>query len=509
MLYDTEQPIGTHAMPPVYSHNRHAAFALVTAIVTASFSTTATANPDQDGGGLTNALVNAPNTLAWVEACNSNEYALARVHSTTVDEVARGLHILREAGEVSALGKMNAGEACLSIVASASTERPVISLQRSIETDIGIHEGIIRSNPRQAETMTLAYRLDDIKPSIYSRANADFSKIQEWQISDPEMAMSILNQGTAQIAQTQERSYTVYNAEATTCLVMVEPSPVIDEFLQLATPALAQGLSETERRWLTQYGDATEFWHEVSHCVDVPRAQGPDSPESTDSSDPQLATCGAAQSNKTLFNQLAGNQLVIEGALTGSVPANAEVQQQDPDSLEPFQPGYQPTAMDNEIFNKVKDSRILTELSYEALMDRQGLMITAARFGIPESGCTAKMVPEHPWNKLRALWSIGNPDIRYMSWLTPWLESHEQQVQRQVLADAWRGLLQAKKRVSGKLFYQDWFLSRLAEQRRNNKMYIPSMTPDSGRAQRWEGWLLDVTGQPESITSQLGKPAKL
>lgn len=96
------------------------------------------------------------------------------------------------------------------------------------------------------------------------------------------------------------------------------------------------------------------------------------------------------------------------------------------------------------MFGQVKDNRILIEMSYEALMDRNGMNVVAHRFGIPESGCSPTKTPNHPWTKLRTLWSIGDPDIRYLTWLTPWLEGLDGDTQRQVMADAWRGLLNAK-----------------------------------------------------------------
>jgi hypothetical protein len=457
-------------------------------------------------------LLGAPVTQAWVDACNASSFFKDRAHSTNLAEAAKGLSILAAASESDALSKLSANEACLSIAASASMGRPVVSLVQSIDASIGIHEGIVQTNPRQAQSMTLAHRLDDLRLDLYSQQLLASEAYQSWHKADPDMALSILNQGIAQASQTQSRSYAVHNAEATTCLVVVQPKPILDDFLTLAAPTLTQALSGTDRQWLTQYADATEFWHEVGHCEVFEKTGESQGQSASSVNGPAASSCGAVQDNRSLLTQLAGNQALLEGEAASQTENKSEVSQDtselaDNDAF--FEPGYQPTAEQNAVFGQVKDNRILIEMSYEALMDRNGMNVVAHRFGIPESGCSPTKTPNHPWTKLRTLWSIGDPDIRYLTWLTPWLEGLDGDTQRQVMADAWRGLLNAKKRVSGKVFYQDWLLTRMAEQRQNNNLYTPDLVADAERSDRWEAWLLVVTDQPDTITKALDQAAKL
>lgn len=429
---------------------------------------------------------------AWVQACTGNEFASKRIATITQVEVEQALQTLIAADEVDALGKIATDEACLSLAATEATGRPVIVLQKDIQAGADIHEGLKRANPTQAKSMSLAYRLDNLGLDLHPRSVVKSEQYQEWHKADPDMALGIVNQGLAQMAQTESRSFTVVNQDAPTCLVVIEPQPIITNFLNLASPTLAQALTRNDRKWLGDYGDAVEFWHEVAHCQTPKEIAGQAAQEginlvAADAED--NSSCSALESSASLTGELSEAQSIInKAAEQGKLFSSGNLASSAISS---------PT--DDEAFGQVVDAGTLLEMSLEALMDVQGMKITAERFNLPESGCTSTDVSPHPWHKIRTLWSIGDPDARYMTWLTPWLKGQPHSIKRQILADAWGGLLQAKKSVAGTTFYRDWMLSRLAEQRRTGVLHTPALTPDADRKARWEHWLTEQTQPPSGV----------
>lgn len=132
-------------------------------------------------------------------------------------------------------------------------------------------------------------------------------------------------------------------------------------------------------------------------------------------------------------------------------------------------------------------------------MDRFGRQEVAQRFGLPDSGCTTSTLPSHPWDKFRVLWSIGEPDTRYLSWLQPWLVDQPFEVQRHLLADAWGGVLKTKKAVNGKFIYRDWMLNRVSQKREGNAFYSPALEADPKRAAEWADWLSEILQAPGAL----------
>lgn len=436
-------------------------------------------------------------TKAWSKACNQIEEVEQKTGRIQNAEISRGLTILSNSDQAAALSHLDTQEACLSIIASETAQRPTIVLSKTINEDADIHPRMKKTNPAQAKTISLAYRLDDLDLDIYDDSVLQSEQFQEWSRADPDMAKGIVNNGMAQMAQTESRSFTILGNDVTTCVVVLEPTHVLESFLKRATPKLQDTLTTSDRNWLSSYGPSVEFWHEVSHCqAPATLAEKADRESievfSEDAGGQDSSSCSALESSTELKDNLTETQEMLKSASEqGKILSNSSA----------FNPGK--TVEGDKALGRLVDSRLLVELSMEALMDRLAMNITAERMDLPETGCTNSRYATHPWEKLRALWSVGEPDVRYMTWLTPWLKGQPHEIKRQILADAWAGLLATKKEIAGKAFYRDWMLSQMAQQRRSGILNTPALTPDTERKERWESWLTDQVSDPGKIKQAL------
>lgn len=459
----------------------------------------------------TSAKVPQATIQQWQSACNNDAFAQDRIHRLSAEDTLNGLARIREAGDTKALAGLDTREACLSLAASAVVNRSVIVMTKGIDPEADIHPGIVTTNPTLAKSMSLAHRLDSLDPSVHDPQWLNSPEFQDISRSDPGLAKSILNNGYAQNIQIEKRSFSLYQDNAPTCLVVLESTPVLDDFLILAPARLSQGLTPQDRHWLTRYGMAVEFWHEVGHCQTTEDLQLQAELAGVDMSGPaetDAQTCSAMQSGSALVSELSETQQLLEQAsYSMNAPLSDLVNPLAGAQSSPVPPLVSSAsgagAADQTAFGDVIDNRLLLELSVESLMDRYALNMTAKRFGLTESGCTMSTEITHPWDRLRALWSIGDPDIHYMTWLAPWLADQPNEVRRQVLADAWGGLLQAKKTASGRAFYQDWMMQRLSEQRQSGAFHTPTLTANPERMSNWQSWLTGLTGQPSGVRAAL------
>lgn len=438
----------------------------------------------------------------WVSTCNGHRFTTNRVNALNPREVAEALNVLLESDEIEALGKLPVNEACLTLAGTQETGRPTFVLKRSVEQTNGVSEAMIRTLPLQAQAMTLANRLDELNLDIHGSYAKASERFKKWQDADPELAKGIMNQGIAQMTMPVSRAVAFQNPGATSCLIVLEPKPLLEDFLSIAPEQLAKGISENDRQWLARYGDATEFWHEVSHCQkpeNLEKQTVVKGPESGDGA----RSCTAIKDNKNLIANLTDGKSMFPSAMQNAIgdsqtkPPLGQATpplEQSPAKVKPVSASEAKQA-----FQQITDYRQLVELSHEALMDRMGLREVAKRFGLPDSGCTTATLPSHPWAKFRVIWSIGEPDPRYMSWLQPWLVDQPMNVQRHLLADAWGGLLKTKKIINGKFVYRDWMLNRISEKQRASEFQTPTLPADPERAEKWAAWLTDILKTPSGI----------
>ncbi|KXS54597.1 MAG: hypothetical protein AWU57_1020 [Marinobacter sp. T13-3] len=459
----------------------------------------------------------------WVDRCNADAFATERLGSLALSEAQSGLSILMEAGEAPALDKVSIGEACLSIAASQYAERPVFVVKKGIRHDLGVSEAVIRVSPTIARQQSFAYKLDELQLDVLPDGVFKGKTYLQRKEIDPVAAKSHLHFYLATQIEQQARSGTYNLNYDGTCLIGVADGHVMDAFDKGASQRVSQGLSNGDRQWLRAYGPAQEFWHEAAHCLpgDVmrERAMRPNGKSAIAQNGRGPSPCQAAQQSLKVLDQVSKEEefnletALLEAQAGSSAVARVKLvnKQQaqettDADAEVPVKP--QPKASPK-MPPLTKESRAIAEasfddaqiikLSIESLMDNLALIQVRQRFRDAIEGCNLNTHPTQPWKKLRVLWSIADPNAMYMTWLTPWLLDHPASVQRQMFADAWAGLRNAKKQVSSKAFYQDWLKQAAARNARNSLFRSPNGTPDPGRAERWTQWMLDYTETPTAI----------
>lgn len=421
----------------------------------------------------------------WHTACNGSPLTTERTGRITTDAIRSGLNILSEHGEATALDDLSVEEGCLSIVASDYTQRSTVVLKKGIRHDVGVPAAIIKSNPLMAEQASLAYKLDKLNIDVLPESMFNGATYRKMAKIDPEAAKGHLNLAISVDLIKSPRSASYTQNTNGTCLIALAEGNALNEFDRRTTGSIGNGLSQADRDWLNQYGSSLEYWHEASHCLAPNIMQ--ESIKTTEMGEHiagQGGSCNTVPQKLGVIEQNMEQDSIKKTLLDAQ--ANQNILNGNPDQT----PGPAKPSPNTGPSENAFDGAQIVRFSRESVMDDLALQVVEKKFPDSVQSCAAPTDPAHPWSKMRVLWSIGSPNTQYLTWLTPWLINESPEVQAQVFADAWSGLIHAKKSIMKKAFYQDWLRQQAAENLRKSMFSSPSGTPDAARSKQWSQWLI-------------------
>lgn len=413
--------------------------------------------------GVPPASANEGNLTKWEKHCANSTFVTQRTGRFHTGEIEKGMRVLHQSGILNSVMSFGNQEACLSFVASAAVEFPVVVLEKRLPKD------------DKQWSQAVVNRLSDfvVRELIAERlTEAEINIRQPVPLTKKTQKRRTLSDNRAVLFGTnQDRSYSAAGPGA--CLVATHPTSMTSD-LPTQNPYVWSLIGDSEKESLAQIGDPMEFWHEVAHCQ------------------PEYA-----------LNDLAANDGSASEMKSWATRRNKEAQACRPEvgdallsqmhsQLESHSDN--PTkALNNTLkaggFNKgdMQDYHTHWRLLFEALSDAWAKKQVEARGVYSARHCGADQLLPHPWDRLRLAWSIREPDARYMTWLMPWVEGYPETTQYQVLADAYEGMIRAAEDLLPKAVY----LQMITERESRPDLYglgTPKREPDNARAESWRQW---------------------
>ena len=410
--------------------------------------------------GLWSAQLWASDIPSWESHCQQTEMVSARVGEVSASELVSGMRRLQQAGSLRAIEQLDLSEACLSLVATAITDKPVFTVFARLPSETRHQNTASVAHLREFyEREHLADRLANMGINLHSGVQAGSGARQDH--SDRVYS----NRAVLAGAVNHRRSYAAVGEDI--CVVSLRPESLA-EHLQTRQTYVWGMLSGADQATLARRGEAYEFWHEVGHCA----------PE---------YTAAWLSGNSQLVGQLEAwsdeKQEGIEQCNdTGALELWKEAMNRrvaSAESVRDLQGEPDPIVMNRFIHY---------ELIKESLADQFSTRMTALRFGEDATSCTSKQFVQEPWYRLRLAWSVRQPDARYMTWLTPWLSGLAEEAQHQVMVDAHSGSTTLTEAMLPKPLWMELEHSR---QSRPDKHRItdPNGIPNQGRSEAWSSWI--------------------
>lgn len=422
----------------------------------------------------------------WTNLCNNLPSVTERSGKLTNQSVREGLSRLQSAGVAGALSLIYQNEACLSLASTAKIKQPSIALIRHADPQFkSRHPNSVSAMPDHYKRVQTARRLAQLNINLapetpQSDVNGSFQAMQN---IDQELAIENTNLGVLAQGGRQERSYAVTGGPV--CVVAIEPTPLIDH-LRTKKPFIYRHLANRDRDYLEKNGSAIEFWHEVAHC-DMREAASQigksanslmGALESRRTPTSSSESCRPAPEQDDTTNTLALFRQAVEttNLLEGS------------NQISPAQSGAA-TPRQKPLDGSINE-QIRVALLQEALADEYGVWVTREQqgAGVKESCISSTPIGgQGPWQNMRALWSIANPNAHYLTWTLPWLVGTTPETQQQVILEAFHGSFAAAKKYIGEPHYKALVASRARTE------FAPMSDPrgafDKGRADSWSKWL--------------------
>lgn len=441
--------------------------------VVSSFSTAATAGYTDNLDSTTDAAIQR-----WSDLCAGLPTVRERVGDVTADDILRGLLVLQDAGLSDNLSRIYQDEACLSMAASAALDTPIVSLIRHPDpTDTKQIGNAVAAMPTHYKRIHTSRRLARLGVSLAPMGAA----LQQTSALDTEVALETANLGMLTQAGDVSRSYAVNTGQV--CVLAIEPSPMLDH-LKTHTPWTHSQLTDSTKDYLEQHAAAIEFWHEAAHCNHNRAAQMLNRTEPSyrvgrafDSSSNQCHSPTHTAKPEGLFSSETQRSSIVQ-----LIETDRSIQRSSENA-----------------FNDQINRRVRLSLLHESLADQFALRMLQERRA--DESCASNLYTTGHWMAMRILWSVENPDARYMTWLAPWLSGHPESVQHQVVLEAFHGALGAAKESLNPIAYRELI------QRRGRPEFLtindPQGTPDSARKDAWSNWLLNQARMVSNNTSPL------
>lgn len=428
----------------------------------------------------------APQLDRWVDLCNALEPVTRRIGAIDRQEVYDGLAVLQSGNLASTLSHIHQDEACLSLSASAQSEKPALALFSYIDQDDRerLGEVTVSALNNHYKTENMARRLTKLGVDFGRQyMSADDLK----RSVDPEMETMNRNRGLLMGARDTMRSYTLTTPMA--CVIAIEPQP-ISAYLSRQQPATWDLVDPASQQAIKNTGDAAEFWHEVAHCNLAKTTNY--LADSTASADTD-ALSQMDNYSKNRKADLAECESSPEAELFSNFSRNNELQNA-------LTPGHQNpmSVVMPENSDWYINLTIQGDLLEESLADRYAVHMTGERLDTRTTGCADRYQIQNPWYRLRLAWSVTDPMAAYMTWLTPWLSGLPEKDQHQVMIEAFRAAFIEAKRVLPEPVYQEVVNSRTKWAHRYN-LKDPIGTPNDERAQSWAAWMRSQLEKPRII----------
>lgn len=418
-------------------------------------------------------------TQQWLDHCSASEVVTRRINELTAGEVAVATDLLRRANLFQAFAQLSPDEGCLSLAATAASQAPALVLNfqrtpgygREVEAQLatGIHERL--------ERMDIGYTLPD--PEL----DAGSPMLELFQ-TRPKDAKKAFWQTFTSNLRVDSRS--IAGMYAGHCVILHDTSPFGEFVNQRLRGPLDDHLAPEDRKWLTEHGEAIEFWHEVSHCeqnslkaYDGPHGAGglaePDDSSAGNPSDGQaLEDMPGVMDITQLGDEPEVSQCpASQSAFNSGQPGSMEPPPMTPEGREDISVGF------------------LARLSSEVEADLFAQDALAHRFDLGQPGCRdfRDIRNMSPWGKFRLSMSMLHPEFHYMTWLNPWLHNLGTLDQMQVALEAWEAnMAVAFDRLE--VPNQSPLVRRIALRQDEVGVWnIAGHESDPKRVSNWESWL--------------------
>jgi len=408
----------------------------------------------------------------WHAACAGTPVVSERTGNISEAEIERGMRVLHGAGLLEPVTRFDISEACLSAIASAEVEFPIIVLEKRLPDD---RRGWPGTTVNQLSDFLVRELLVDriSAANINLRAESPFSP-------NTSMEQRLFDNRGALYSAHHARSYSASGQSV--CLVAMHVSPIADD-MPSQNPYAWSLLDKSDRRMIRSSGDAVEFWHEVAHCQ--PEYALRDLAEKNVAANELTSWADKRQKESAQCDPAIGNALLAE--MDRQLKAHSD---------DPNQAIRNTLAAGGFSESDAMDHHTHWALLSESLADEWAKKQVSARGIYQSNTCSAAEVVSHPWDRLRLAWSIREPDARYMTWLLPWIQGIPETTQYQVMADAYEGSLLAAEDLLPKAI----FMELTAQREGRPDVYglgTPKSDPDESRARQWKQWMMqNLSGQP-------------
>ncbi|ONF42557.1 hypothetical protein BTO32_15225 [Marinobacter lutaoensis] len=380
------------------------------------------------------------------------------------------MRMLSQVGLLPAISRLGQLEACLSIVGSAAIRSPILVLEKRLpEATNRLPISAINRLSDHYVREQMAERLASLGINLM----LDYP----YQPSSPERTAVHSNRAVL-YGDASDRSFSVKGPGV--CLVALDTDDLAGDLMQ-EMPYAWSLLGTIEQEYLKRWGNAIEFWHEIAHC-----------------------------NSENAFNDLSliGEQAAHEIQRYSERWAQ-EAQECDPVVGESLLSVLEMTLVENPDnpmlaldavqaaggFDSAvgKDQILRFRLFTETLADSWAKFQIQRRKIANEGYCSSENAVTHPWDRFRLAMSIRQPDARYMTWLVPWLKGLPEHIQRQVIADAYEGVM----RLAEELVPKSIVMKLVSEREARPDVLAfstPNLSPDSRRADRWKHWAQENLG---------------
>ena len=408
----------------------------------------------------------------WGALCQSSSAVVSRVGATSLTEIESGMRMLNQVGLLPAISRLDQLEACLSIVGSAAIKAPTLVLVKRL--------------PQATNRLPVSAinRLSDhyVREQMAERLalmGINLMLDYPYQPSSPERTAVHSNRAVL-YGDASDRSFSVKGPGV--CLVALDTDDLAGDLMQ-EMPYAWSLLGMIEQEYLKRWGNAIEFWHEIAHC---------NSENALD--DLSLIGEEAAYEIQRYSERRAQeaqqcDPVVGESLLSVLETTLAENPDQPMLALDAVQAAG---GFDSEAS---KDQILRFHLFMETLADSWAKRQVQRRKIASESYCSLENTVVHPWDRFRLAMSIRQPDARYMTWLVPWLKGLPEHIQRQVIADAYEGMM----RLAEELVPKPIVMKLVSEREARPDVWAfstPNLSPDPRRAERWKHWAKENLGGP-------------
>ena len=424
----------------------------------------------------------------WAEVCSGDDRIARRAgkQSASANAMVSGLDRLVKHHFADRLDQLTTREACLSLIASAAAQTPVITVftdngesgqPRKRNADRAMANSLQKPGQKEFEKRL---RSLDIGYMLAGGGQPDRSTP-----SNPFPRQSINSQiaFTAQNAYRQRRSFA--GEFLNHCLIGLDNRP-FSHHLNSIDQKLVTRLTPDDRQWLSDSAPAIAFWHEVAHCRSSPittRNHTPETDEPFYERYSDTAQCSVASSGTSRPRpKLSKDAIAMAESLLRDQPE--QVVNTSARNVQKASISAQHTAQSQ---SQLMDKTIIKTIAEEARADAFAFAQLHSRFERPIQGCREDGVRVSPWTRYRLMMSIYQPRPKRMSWLMPFLAGENEATRRQVIADAWKGL---RELAFGQYESINRPMQVLGTPNPGaNFIRIPAFKPDPDRGHRWGQWI--------------------